>query len=330
MRDALMWLATAALVVMAASAAGDAAEALARGDLAAAEVAAQAQVDAAPDDPVALQRLGRVRLAMGDAAGAIEILERAAARAPGDPEVQVLLGKAHGTRAANTHLFAAGRHGRAARAALDEALRLAPGHTGALEAQIDYARNAPRLFGGDRARALALSQRLAQIDPHAGRLQQARSLLALGRTDEARALLAADRDAGPIDPRVALELGYLAQGEKDWARALAWFSRGVAHAPGAADLERARVLCRYQIGRTAVFGERDVERGIDAMRAYIEHAPQWHDAPGLDWARFRLGQLYELAGRTGAARAAYGEALAASDDRELRRRVERRLRRLDG
>jgi tetratricopeptide (TPR) repeat protein len=79
----------------------------------------------------------------------------------------------------------------------------------------------------------------------------------------------------------------------------------------AADPDHAGAL--YQLARTAVFAQRNEERGVACLERYLrrDHGPE---EPSADAAYWRLGMLHELRGDPEAARAAYAEALALAPD----------------
>jgi len=78
-------------------------------------------------------------------------------------------------------------------------------------------------------------------------------------------------------------LGYLSQETQQYDAAFTAFDEVMATDP-------ARVDALYEIGRTAVFARRDVERGEEALRKYLA-AKRTEEMPSEDEARKLLEQL---------------------------------------
>ena len=69
----------------------------------------------------------------------------------------------------------------------------------------------------------------------------------------------------------------------------------------------------YQIGRTASISGAYPERGVAAFNRYLEHTPL-PDEPGLDWANYRLGLIYQHQGNTEQAKFYYQQALVLNSN----------------
>ena len=69
----------------------------------------------------------------------------------------------------------------------------------------------------------------------------------------------------------------------------------------------------YQAGRTSVFSGEKLERGLQALRSYIEAEPDTERMPSVAHARWRLGMVYQ---RMDLARRQYQTALALDPELE--------------
>ena len=75
----------------------------------------------------------------------------------------------------------------------------------------------------------------------------------------------------------------------------------------------------YQIGRTAVFSGKRLDRGKQALEEYIESEPEGPGLPTEAHARWRLGMIYALQGHKDLARREYETSLKLDPDLEQAR-----------
>ncbi len=270
--------------------------------------------------------LGRSLMALNDARAAVKPLGRAAELAPTNPDAHFHLGEANGVLASNANILSAGRYAKVVRSSFERALELDPNHEPALEGLILYKLRAPRLLGGDKEGALALCERLGKIAPLRGQIVRANTLRAMDRDDEATTLLSALADDNPHDPRVHVELGFMAQNEKEYAQAFEHFQRAGAGVAESEPQAYARHMAWYQLGRNAVFSGLNEEEGIEGLTRYLEAAPQDADLPGNDWASFRLGELLQKRGESDKATTYFQTALNSTNDKNLKRKAKKALR----
>ena len=86
-----------------------------------------------------------------------------------------------------------------------------------------------------------------------------------------------------------------------------------------------RLNAWYQIGRTALFSEQQLEKGIQALTYYIAQKPTADTFPDMTWAHFRLAQLHKLNGNNNMMQQ-HLQLASQSNDKELHREI-RRLQR---
>lgn len=298
--------------------------ALERGDYATAQQLLEPAIEADPDNPDLRIALGRTLMAQGNAEAAAAQFEQATTTAPDSADAYYWYGAAHGTLAGNASLFKAGPLSRKARKGFETALSLDPEHVEAMKGMITFYLNAPKLFGGDRNKAMELIEQLTEVNPLEGRL----TLIAYydDNDEDDRALALAQRTAEehPDDPRPHLQLGFMKQGAEDYATAIIHFERGAAAKAVDNDTRLARQGALYQVGRTAVFGEFALDNGIDALSEYIE-LDIMAGLPAKPWAMYRLGLLHQLKDEADRAESLFRLALAATDDNDLKRQIRQRL-----
>jgi tetratricopeptide (TPR) repeat protein len=122
-----------------------------------------------------------------------------------------------------------------------------------------------------------------------------------GETEAAETLLREAMATDVVSTEYGEELGMMYQMTKNFDRAFALFDEMIERHPH-------YMPFYYQYARTAVFAERNVQRGIERMIRYLSHEPD-DEQPPLAWAHYRLGMLKELVDEPEAARQNYEKAL---------------------
>lgn len=298
-------------------------EAFEQGDYATARSLLQAHVDATPDDAAARLALARTLFQIEDAKGAATHVDRAAELDADNAQAHYWRGRIYGTLAANAGIFRAGGFAKVCRQSFERALEIDPNHRGALTGLIQFKLQAPKLVGGDKDEALALTDRLVALDPIEGTLQKADALRATKRDDEADAVMSTLEEQYPDEPRLRVRQGFAQQEDKNFDAAIAHF-RVAAAAPveGLSAGERSAVqMAWYQLGRSHVFAEKVSDDAVAAMQRYVAAESIESGLPGRDWAHFRLGQLLDLDGQESAATDHYQKAADLTNDKDLKRRV---------
>lgn len=192
-----------------------------------------------PADAEAHHQLGRLLLTQNDYAGAIPLLEKAAALAPTNAEFVFHYGAAcaqHAEQLGKT--FRALALGRRGRIALEKAVELAPAEGMYHFGLIEFYSRAPAIAGGS-----------------------------LGK---ARAHAEAYRDLVPRDGAIALAGVHLRA--KDFTAAFALYNQLLALAP-----DDYQVL--YLLGRAAADSGEQLDRGIAALRRCLSLAPPPRGVP---------------------------------------------------
>jgi len=122
----------------------------------------------------------------------------------------------------------------------------------------------------------------------------------------------------PDDPKARLWLGIAYQGHNEFDRAFEAFE-------ALAKAQPPVVGAYYQIGKTAVLSGKNLDRGEESFRLYLQGEPGNGDPPKA-WAHFRLGSLYEKEGKKDLARQEYQAALALQADHEEAKKALAHLR----
>jgi superkiller protein 3 len=219
--------------------------------------------------------LARVHLQRDEPQRAVDVLERALAKTPGDRYAMQLLGTAYGRLGRvdeARYALAVGITGEPSWPDpwTDEMLQFRRGFAVRLKDATQY------FVAGQMAQAIALLQQLRQEKPddiallnHLGEVY-----VAAGRYGEGVAMLeqVVARDPQRFEAFVNLATGYVNQNEL--ARALAAADRAIAINPALGRAHEARGLVLWKRG--------DEKAALDAMRAAIENDPR--DVRAMVWA----------------------------------------------
>lgn len=277
--------------------------------------AMQARIEQATDAELATPEghYWRVRLALlvGDDARADKLLEQGLDAHPQSSLLVLqhssLLSEGFGEVGAIGRM----RLAREVRAGLERAVELDPDSVQARLGLALYFINAPRIAGGGADRA----------EPHLSWIRDRAPMdyfdlqgtLAMSRGDMEAALdwlEQATRADPQTRPRFRRALILIALNRYDEARAVlgAIVERFPSHA-----------AAWYQLGRTGVLAQDQLDQGLDALHRFLE-TPPWPTDPSPAAAWWRVGQLHQLNGDLEQARRAFEQALAK--DRKFTRAAE--------
>jgi tetratricopeptide (TPR) repeat protein len=109
--------------------------------------------------------IGRNYFMQGDFKTATEFIQKAATLAPANSEYMDWLGRTYGKRAETSNVLAAPGFASKARQAFEKSVELDPKNNDALSDLFDYYLEAPGFLGGGYDKAVAVTNKLAAIDP---------------------------------------------------------------------------------------------------------------------------------------------------------------------
>ncbi|MEM1093178.1 MAG: tetratricopeptide repeat protein [Bacteroidota bacterium] len=248
---------------------------------------------------------------------AIPLLERAVKAEPDNADAHYWLGAAYGIKAQNSGMLRQARLAPKIRKQFERAVDLDPRHLEAREGLMEYYLQAPSIAGGDKNKALEQAQAIAGINQERGFFALIRAHSAREEWDQVEGVYQQGiAETGNVNLQV--ELGYFYQRRERFADAMTTFEAILEAQP-------ANLTALYQVGRTAALSGDFLERGAEALEAYVqqETGPR---QPGHDSAYHRLGMVYAHQGRTDDARAAYEQALAINPDNEAAQEAMRKLK----
>ncbi len=296
-------------------------EALERGDT----ESARALFEAHEDDSTAQLQLAILYMGT-DPDTAEDWIDRALASDPDNPEAHFVRGNIMGVQAQGS-IFSAMGYARQCKQSYQRAVELDPTNTDYLWGLMQFHLNAPAIAGGDMEEAEALVEQIGSLDREEGFVAKLEYQRARGEDDQFETTFKAAQAAYPDSPQFYFHAGIYYQQKGDFASAFDQFTQASKLVSDDEDREVARYNAIYQIGRTALFSEQNIPDGIEAFKRYIDEAPVGGALPDKSWANFRLGNLYQLAGREREARLIY-VSLQKTADQELEAEVSKSLKQM--
>jgi tetratricopeptide (TPR) repeat protein len=344
----------AGLVLPLRSAAADRSpdELLDRGEYRKARAAVEAQYRANPNDPEALRRMSRIRMAFGAADEALDLAERAVKLAPNSPAARENLANTCGEMAGQAGGLKQISLGLRFKREAQKALELDPALVDARFGLMQFYLQAPGMAGGDKKRARQMADELVKLDPVQGWIAEARVAAAdkdtAGMEEAYRKAVAADpasyaarmtlgnflavrhrlddaeaqwREAQRLDPeRVSCyaALAALLANRGRWSELDALLAESESRVPGS-------LGAYYQAGRQLVVDKREPVRAEGYFRKYLAGEPEGF-APTHAHARWRLAHALEMQGKRAEAIAELQAALRLKPDLDEAKKDLKRLK----
>lgn len=268
----------------------------------------------------ALQELQLAKAAMTtDLDAAEKHIEKALAKVPNNAEVQFICGRIMGQQAENA-IFSALSYAKKSLACLKQAVALQPENTAYRKGLMSFYLGAPGIAGGDKQLAWHEAEQITQLNALQGILAKLSYYRQTEQATQHQQLLAQSRQHYPEQAEFHYRHGLVLQDNKHYTDAFNAF-KAATQAPQDED-GIYQLNAWYQIGRTALFSEQQLEQGIQALNYYIANAPEADNLPDKPWAHFRLAQLHKLNGDNAMMQQHLAQA-GKTNDKELQREIRR-------
>lgn len=264
--------------------------------------------------------LGRAEMGLGEAAAAEQHLRQAVELRPDDAEYQFWYAQSSCALAQRVNPLRARGLATRCRDGFQAAADLAPTELAYQRALAQFHIQAPAIAGGDIDKARAIAGRMHRIDPLQGQLLELEIHMATRDLAAFETLLSSSAEL-KSRPEPYVIRGFHHQRQKEFDQAIADFELATRQPVPADDAsaEQQVLTAWYQVGRSALLGKTQVEKGIAALEHYRRHAEY------SEWADFRLAQLFLLQGKTEEARQLIAPLEKDSQDKRLRDEI-RKLR----
>jgi Tfp pilus assembly protein PilF len=262
--------------------------------------AALAAVSVTAQTPLIEQ--GRAAISRGDAAAAIDILEKAVVQSPKSAEAHFYLANAYGSKAQKSGVLGAARYASRAKGEFEKAVALNPKYVDARFGLVEFYAAAPGIMGGSYNKAFEQAKEIKAVDPIVGHRAYAFIYSQQKKLDLAKKEYVDAIREQPSSPKAHSYFGqYLVNVEKNYTAAFAEFRTALR-------LDPSYMPAFYHLGRTAVQANTNLAPGEEALKKYLAYTPKENE-PTLANAHYFLGAIYENEGKKAEAKQSYQAAL---------------------
>ncbi|PKG93079.1 hypothetical protein CXF95_29225 [Paraglaciecola sp. MB-3u-78] len=186
---------------------------------------------------------------------------------------------------------------------------------------------APSIAGGDLDIAKVQMEKIRLLDPKAGLEAEINYELSQDNDALADALLQQAKQTYKDIPDFFLQAGMLHQQKENYQAAFEELTMAISKKAETEESVVAKYNALYQLGRTAVLGEININAGIKALHEFIDEGPDMDGLAPKPWAEFRLANLMALNSQTLEAKTIYLR-LAKTDNKELAKQAKKAAKRI--
>ncbi len=255
-----------------------------------------------PNDPGAVETLGRIALAEGDDERAIELFEKAVNMRPSSAAYHFRLGQALGAKGQKASLFARMSLAGRLKKEFEKAVALDPNHLNARLGLIDFYVMAPAVMGGGEEKAMQQAADIRKRDATMGHSAYARIYTLQRKNDLVRKEwqdFVREQPKSPIAHSLyGSFVGTIDQKVKE----------GFDEIDLAINLDPSYMPAWYRLGNLAANSGAQLARGEEALKKYLTYKPAENE-PSPANAHYFLGMVYEKQGKAAEAKRSYAEAL---------------------
>lgn len=229
-------------------------------------------------------------------------VEQAVALQPGNSNYHLWHGRTLGAIALNSSkLKMLGLAGKV-KQAFETAVKLDPANVDARLALAEFYLSAPGIAGGDKNKGRQEVEAARKLSPYRGAIASARAHSSTSNWAAAEKELRALGRQYPDSVDVGVNLVLLFQTAKQ-------YDRGFATLDSLQRMQPKEPIWLYQVGRTASVSGQQLERGEEALKAYLK-VPEDRNRSAHAVANYRLGLIYEKQGKKALAKQAFQATLA--------------------
>jgi tetratricopeptide (TPR) repeat protein len=319
-----------------------------------ARTAVDADAKAHPDDARTLYLESRIKLAYGDAQGALPLIEKALEKDPSKADYHGHYADVLGTLVEHVSFFKQMSMARTIKRELETVISMEPNNVEARAGLIRFHQKAPGIVGGDKKQIPVLLDQITKINPARGYLEQAQLAIQDKDRTKAGAMIqkAVEADPRSYPARVSLANWYSSPEQKNYAeaerqareaikldpqRVAGWAALAVALASqdkwadldtalaGAEQANPGDFAPHYAAARVMVVTGKELGRAEKLLRRYLTQEPE-PGSPPLAGAHWRLGQLLEKQGRKDDALKEYETAVHLAPNLEDAKKDLKRLK----
>jgi tetratricopeptide (TPR) repeat protein len=259
-----------------------------------------------PDYAESLYYLGRISAGRNKLQDSQNYLEKAVKQAPNRADFHLFLGMVYSQRAMQSNPVSQALLAGKIRSTFLKVAELDQSNVQARWILLGFYLRAPRAMGGDVNKARTMANELRRINPSEGSRAWGMIYQTENKNEEAERSYKKALELAPDSINNYLMLGSFYQTTEGFRQAFHVYESALERFPG-----NRNIL--FQIGRTSSISGDYPEKGLLALRSYLEAAPD-RTSPSLAAAWYHMGQIEEKRGKNAEAKRNYQQALALNPD----------------
>jgi tetratricopeptide (TPR) repeat protein len=277
------------------------------------------------NDPIAMVYLAKIYMDT-DLDEAEEWIEKAVNINVNDAEAHYVRGAIMGRQASGS-IFSALSYADKSVNSFTKAVELEPESLKYRKGLMQFHTSAPSLAGGDLDIAKVQVDKIKLLDPKAGLEAEINYELSQDNDALAENLLREAKLAYKDIPDFFFQAGMFQQRKENYQAAFEELAVAISKNAETEESVVAKYNAMYQLGRTSVLGESNIDAGIKALQEYILEAPDLDGLSPKPWAEFRLANLMALNSQKLEAKTIYLR-LAKTDNKELAKQAKKAAKRI--
>ena len=274
------------------------------------------QIESGGEDAMSFHYLAKIALRNGDLDVAEEQIEKAAAIAPDSDLIQYEVARVMSHQAMNASIFSVTGYAKKALIAYKAAAKLRPDIIRYRQSLMNFYLKAPGMLGGDLELAKAEAKAIAELDEAQGELAIIDIKLNSGELTDEAGMYSAALTKFPNNVHILLRRGKLYQSKEKFSLAADDF-RKVSKLKLGDNIEVLRLTALYEHGRNSVLSQNNLEEGLSALQLFLADYVYHEKLPTRPWAKYQLGQLLLIQGKSESAQTLFIEAKNTTTDSEL-------------
>jgi hypothetical protein len=277
------------------------------------------------DDPKAMVYLAKIYMDI-DLDDAEDWIEKAVNARTNNAEAHFVRGAIMGRQAAGS-IFSALGYAEKSVNSFTKAVELEPDSIKYRKGLMQFHTSAPSIAGGDLDIAKVQIEKIRKLDPKAGLEAEINYELSHDNDALAETLLQQAKQTYKDIPDFFFQAGMLQQRKENYQAAFQELSVAVSKNAETEESVVAKYNALYQLGKTSILGESNLDAGLKALNDYISEAPDLDGLAPKPWAEFRLANIMALKSQKVEAKTIYLR-LAKTDNKELAKQAKRAAKKI--
>jgi hypothetical protein len=277
------------------------------------------------NDPDALVYLAKIYMDI-DLDEAEDWIEKAVKVKLNDAETHYIRGAIMGRQASGS-IFSALSYAEKSENSFAKAVELEPDSIKYRKGLMQFHTSAPSIAGGDLKIAKVQVEKIKLLDAKAGLEAEINYELSQDNDALAEGLLQQAKLTYKDIPDFFFQAGMMQQQKENFQAAFEELTVAISKNAETEESIVVKYNALYQLGKTSVLGESNIEAGIKALQVYIAESPDLEGLIPKPWAEFRLANLLALNAQKAEAKTIYLR-LAKADNEELAKQAKKAAKRI--